>query len=493
MRSPTSPGARPRARSLARAALPLALAAAAAAPAAAPAATLRWHPCATKETPKRLQCASLRVPLDPARPGGRTIRIALDRLPALDRAHRIGPLLVNPGGPGGSGVGAVAGGLFSGPPLAAVSRRFDVVGFDPRGIGASTRLRCGNALARLGTPPQLVTEAQFAAFRAANRSAGLACRRRTGRALFDRLDSRYPAHDIDAIRRALGARRISWFGISYGTELGQEYADRFPRRVRAMVLDGAVDHARSARRALVEEAASEAGTFQAFADWCAATPTCALHGQDVLAVLDRLTAQGDAAGVPDSALGRPATGTEITKAAYNGLLFTAVWPQLAAALARADGQAGPADAAALVDEATVTADPVYRTVGCADLGGRLRSAADAQALLARVRAVAPHSWRYTEFWDVMTGCTGWPVRVSNPPAARRIAGVPPVLVIGNTSDPSTPIAWARGLARRIARSRLLVHEGAGHTALLNSACATRRAARYLVTRRLPARGTVCRR
>lgn len=460
-----------------------------AAPGLAGADELRWRSCATAETAPGLQCSSLQVPLDWARPGGPRVRLAIARLPARDQRRRIGPLLVNPGGPGGSAVEALAEGLFTPrATMGALRERFDLIGVDPRGVGGSMRLRCGSALRRLGVPPVDLGDAAFAAFRKANAAAGRECRTRSGR-LFDHVDSATTARDLDAVRHALGARRISWLGLSYGSLLGEDYAARYPRRVRAMVLDGAVDRARPTERALIEEATAQGRAFAAFGAWCAATSGCALHGQDVGAVVDRLTSVPG--GVPNTAIGRPATGAEISYGLNEGLQMPEVWPLVAEVLARADGQRGPADAAGIVRREPAV-DPLYRTVTCADLDSGIASAADARRLLDRVRAVAPHTWRYTEWWDVMTGCSGWPVAHRDRSTAGRISGVDRVLVVGNATDPSTPLPWARGLSRRIAGSRLLIFDGVGHTGLLHSRCVQRQQARFLVTRALPPRGAVCR-
>ncbi|WP_320669724.1 alpha/beta fold hydrolase [Patulibacter defluvii] len=480
------------ARPSSRSALTAALAAAAclAVPAVASADGLRWRACASAETAPGLQCASLRVPLDWARPhAGPTVRLAIARLPARDRRRRIGPLFVNPGGPGGSAVEAVGLELLTPrATMGALRERFDVIGVDPRGVGGSTPLRCGSALARLGVPPVDLDDASFAAFRRANAAAGRECRRRSG-PLFDHVDGATAARDVDAVRRALGARRISWLGLSYGSLLGEDYAARYPRRVRAMVLDGAVDRARPIERALVEEAAAQGRSFDAFGAWCAATSACALHGQDVAAVLDRLMAAPG--GVPDSAIGRPATGAEITYGLNEGLQMPDAWPLVAEVLARADGQHGPADAAGIVRRPPAV-DPLYRTATCADLDAAIGSAADARRLQRRVQAVAPHTWRYTEWWEVMTGCSGWPVRRRDRATAGRVTGVERALVVGNATDASTPLPWARSLARRIDGSRLLTYEGVGHTGLFHSRCVQRQEARFLVTRALPPRGAVCR-
>jgi pimeloyl-ACP methyl ester carboxylesterase len=460
---------------------------------APPPQALRWHDCHTADTPARLECATLAVPLDWSDPDGPTITLALDRLAATDPAHRIGPLLVNPGGPGGSGVDVVSyGGMLLGSPeLRGLQSRFDLVGFDPRGVGHSTPVRCPLPLYDPAVSPFPASRAGYARLVAANRRAGAACARSTGE-LIAHVDTRSAARDVDAIRRALGVPAISWLGVSYGTELGAVYAELYPNRVRAMVLDGAVDHSRSTARAAVDEARAIEAAFHRFAAWCRAAPDCALRGDDIVAGFDALIARADRGEITDPHLGRPVTAVELTSATYQYLTFTPFWPALASALAAAEAR--PGDPSALLEFTSFRFPfyPAYRAVGCHDFAPEVRGPADLRARAARIRSVAPHLWRYSEFWDFTSGCLGWPVRPANPPQRQHVVGAPPILVVGTTHDPATPYAWAVELARHLDGSRLLTHDGDGHTALDHSACARTVEAAYLVTGTPPPRGTVCR-
>ncbi|HEX8628470.1 MAG TPA: alpha/beta hydrolase [Catenuloplanes sp.] len=458
-------------------------------PAAADTDLLTWRDCHTDQTPARLQCATLTVPLDWSRPGGPTITLALNRLPATDPAHRLGPLLVNPGGPGGSGVDVVAqGGMYLGSPeLRPLAARFDLIGFDPRGVGHSTPVRCPLPLVDPTVSPFPDTRAGYDALTRFNRRAGLACAEATGE-LIQHVDTRSAARDVEAIRVALGAPTISWLGVSYGTELGATYARLYPHRVRAMVLDGAVDHSVPTAAAVVAESRATDVALDRFAGWCAATPDCALHGRDVLADFDALTARADRGEI--RAGSRPVTGVDLTEGTYQHLILRAAWPALARALAAAT--AGDASTLAGYPAAASPEYPAYRAIGCHDFAPRVTGHTDLRARAAAVRAVAPHTWRYSEFWSWTAGCAGWPVRAANPPRRERITGAPPILVVGNTYDPATPYAWATGLADRIAGSRLLTFDGDGHTALYNSACARSAEAAYLISGEPPAPGTVCR-
>ncbi|GAA4619579.1 alpha/beta hydrolase [Actinoallomurus vinaceus] len=457
----------------------------------APVPSPAWRDCHTENTPPQLECATITVPLDWSHPGGQRITLALNRLRATDPAHRLGSLLVNPGGPGGSGTAVVAqGGMLLGTPqLKPLRERFDLIGFDPRGVGDSTPVRCSTPVYDPAAPTLPKTAAEYRRLTESDRRHGSDCLQATG-PLLRHVDTISAARDVDAIRAALGESQISWLGVSYGTELGAAYARLFPGRVRTMVLDGAVDHTRSVARDTVDESAAIEREFHRFAQWCQATADCPLRGRDIVADFDALTARADKGEIVDPARGRPITAAEVTAATYSYLILKFLWPQLATALA--DAEKTPSNPAALAqgiqDDPSYTS---YRAIGCHDFPPRLRGFADLRARLTRVKKVAPHTWRYSEMWDVTAGCSGWPVPAANPPRPERVTGAPTILVVGNTYDPSTPYVWAQALTRQIDGGRLLTYDGDGHTALYNSSCARTHEVDYLITGQAPPAGTVC--
>lgn len=465
------------------------LAAGTAGTASAEPAPLTWTPCATQGTDPTVECASIEVPIDRANPALGTAKIALNRLPAKDKARRAGSLLTNPGGPGGSGTSSIAYADigFSTPEFAEIRQRYDVIGFDPRGIWKSTpAIRCD----RLYDPAVNRFPADRAGFdrlAAFNEAAGKNCLAKTG-PLLANADTANVVEDVDAIRAALGEKTISWFGLSYGTEIGAMYAAKYPRRVRAMVLDGAMDHSRSSRRAIVDEAAAVEDDWHQFATWCAIAPECALRGQNVLAYYDALMADGEQGKVPSKHLGRPATADELASGAYNGLVVSSAWPLLSKALADAR-----TDASTLTTASQFTREdfPAYLGVGCHDLPSPFTGPRDLKAAADQVKRVAPHSWRYSEFWTIATACTGWPVPPKNPPHPEHISGTAPILVVGGEHDPATPLVWARGLTSRIDNGTLLTYAAPGHSGTYNSGCARAAIAKYLVSGVTPAKGTIC--
>ncbi|MGR8011818.1 alpha/beta hydrolase [Streptomyces hypolithicus] len=459
----------------------------------APVAEIDWADCGEGSV-TGAQCAAVEVPLDWAKPNGQKITLALSMLPALDRANRIGPLLFNPGGPGGSGMAAVAYSdlLSAAPEFAPLRQRFDLIGFDPRGVGQSSPITCPEPLhdPAVSTFPR--TPAAFERLRRLNKKAGTACREATG-PLIDHVDTASVVSDVEALRKALGAKKISWLGLSYGTEIGSLYAQRHPDRVRTMVLDGVVDHSRPARVAALDEARATEQALRRFADWCRGDAGCVLREADVIATYDAVMTAARTSGIPASSLGREVTAEELANGAYTFLTQPSAWPSLAGALAAAAGLAGDADAAGLVSTASFLQPEykAYRTVGCHDFAPNTHGFLDMAVQSARLRSVAPHTWRYSEFWDWTSGCAGWPVPAANPPAPVSVHGAPPILLVNTRFDPATPHKWARGLAAKIDGSRLLTVEGDGHTGILNSSCARGHEAEYLVTGRTPAAGTTC--
>ncbi|MFF8291470.1 alpha/beta hydrolase [Streptomyces sp. NPDC016309] len=452
------------------------------APAAAPA--LRFGPCPASvpapPAPDRVTCGWLAVPLDPGRPDGKRIRLAVSRVPASGTpAERRGVLLVNPGGPGGSGLPYAVTKRAKLPE--AVRRAYDVIGFDPRGTGLSAPADCGPMGGLFATPgPDPVPEgrAEETAYLRALRRMADDCAAGTGDAL-PHLSTTRTAHDMDAVRAALGEKRIAFLGVSYGSYLGAAYTALYPHRVGRMVLDSVVGpgdwydfDVRQSRTLLRQR--------EVFFDWAARH-----SGRFGL---------GTTAGAVRAAYQRARTGygpAEFDRAVYRALGRTERWTPLADGI-RAylrDGDTAPLRPKEPFDgPASRTYEAANRAVKCADGPGP--APARILADLRRARRADP--------LPVLTGmeasvCAYW----HHTPARRTPLGspdAPPVLLVASAHDPVTPVEGARRLQRRLPGSRLVtLHDDYSHGVFASrgDACVDTAVTAYLTAGTVPPADVHC--
>ncbi|WP_425578931.1 alpha/beta fold hydrolase [Streptomyces echinatus] len=239
------------------------------------------------------------MPVDWAHPDGPSLDLAVARRKATDPGARVGSMVFGPGGPGDSGVETVVRRISRFSP--EIRRRFDIVSFDPRGVGGSNAVTCSGDVLAERPSPELKSQADFDATMAYNSRLRADCRARTG-PVFDHLDTAQTVRDVDALRAALGERKLTFHGSSYGTLLGAQYAETFPHRVRAMVLESVMDHGvPTTRDFLRSEAATAEDSFQEFVQWCEGASECALHGRDVRAVWQGLLARAGRGELEDPA------------------------------------------------------------------------------------------------------------------------------------------------------------------------------------------------
>jgi pimeloyl-ACP methyl ester carboxylesterase len=464
---------------------------------------ISWSPCNKQLGP--FECGTVQVPLDYDSSAGGTISIALARLPASDPARRIGSLFINPGGPGGSGIDVVLG---AGPFLYSdeVRARFDIVGFDPRGIIRSTAFRCfGNEKQwePFFTPYAFPsTPEEQAVWEAADRYLDGACARRGG-AIGDHMSTANVARDLDALRQAVGDDQLTYVGYSYGSFLGVTYANLFPDKVRALVIDGVLDPIawttgvgnEGATTPFSTRLRSDAGaqaTLDEFFRLCDAG-TCAFG-------------PGSAARFAALVARLKADPTVMHFSVLIGMTLGAMydsssWEEFAALLA--DIEAATSSSPAL--RARVNAflnRPLYISkrafpqypnfvegfpaVACADSDNPDAYASWASAAASSIGTFGP-LWTW-----VSSICAEWPTADSDRymgPFTARTAN--PVLVVGNLFDPATRYEGAQTVAELLPNSRLLTVNGWGHTSLFISACADDAVSSYLLTSIPPPAGKVC--
>jgi pimeloyl-ACP methyl ester carboxylesterase len=453
--------------------------------------TIGWHGCGGG-----FQCGTLAVALDEAAPE-RTIDLAVIRARARRPRARIGSLVVNPGGPGVPAVDflrRVAGTL-----PAAIRNHFDLVAFDPRGVGQSSPVECTASLdPYFDQSFQPTTAAARRALVAAATGVAQECAARNGD-LLAHVSTADAVHDLEELRIALGDEQLSYLGYSYGTFLGASYAQAHPDHVRTFVLDGPVDPSLSASDTTLAQARGFERALDDFLADCSDHPDCAFHHDGhAAAAYDELRARAAhaplAADDPD---GRTLNQTRFDAAVLQQLyLGRSAWRTLAQALSAAEhGDASTllAGADTFVGRDALGNDDhvldAFWAVTCLD--GPVVTGADAAAELEHAAvAVAPRLGAFIV--NNSLPCSVWPV-APRPPAPRPTAvGAPPILVIGTTEDPATPLPQARSLASMLARGRLLVAAGEQHTSFDNgNACVDTAVTHYLVERRVPRAGTRC--
>ncbi|WP_432118335.1 alpha/beta hydrolase [Streptomyces sp. bgisy032] len=441
-------------------------------------APLAWKDCATDNYPT-LQCASLKVPLDHRRPHGKQITLALSRVPHTAKTYQ-GPLLVNPGGPGGSGL-TLAGFVASSLPE-KVAAQYDVIGFDPRGVGASKpALDCRPGHFDPVRPDSLpATPAIEKANLDRARSFAAACGKKYAH-LLPYINTTSAVRDMDAIRQALGAKKLNYFGYSYGTYLGAVYAKFFPERVRRLVLDSVVDPTDVWYEANLNQDVAFNDRHRAFPAWVARHDAAYGLGTDP----ERIEAKWYA--MRSALAKKPAGGTvgaaELEDTFIPGGYYNGYWPVLAEAFAAyaKDGNAEPLVEAyedfGAVDASGDNGYSVYTSVQCRDADWP-RDWRQWRKDNWAVYAKAPFMTWNNAWYNAP--CAFWPTE-SRRPVNVANGKLPPVLLFQATGDAATPYEGAVTTHRLLARSSLVVEEGGGNhgITLSGNACLDEHLAAYL--------------
>lgn len=464
--------------------------------------TPQWGSCAgftapDERLPPKAECARITVPVDYAEPEQATAQIALSRLPAT--GDRIGSLLFNPGGPGMAGLSTIT--IGGGTPLA---ERFDRIGFDPRGVGASlpaiSCLTPQEADAERAEKPEVNTPAGIAADEADNREYAAQCVEHTGKEFLAHVGTREVIQDMDIIRAVLGDPKLSYIGYSYGTRLGAAYAEKYPGNVRAMVLDGAIDPSQDPVTESLRQAEGFQQAFDAYVADCVTSDDCPLGTDPGQAVKEFRS-------LVDPLWDRPAATTDPRGLSYNDaitgvqqtLYSEEFWPVLTLGLAEL--RDGNGDTLLLLadlyngrrDDGTYSnITDAFNAIRCVD-DPRITDPAVAGRQDTEYRKAAP-------FLDDGRGtgaaplelCASWPVPNTSTPHDIEVTGLPTTVVVSTTGDPATPYQAGVELAEQLGAA-LITHEGDSHTVALNGGvpCVDDAVVAYLTDLKTPEPGLRC--
>lgn len=454
---------------------------------------LAWKPCGD------LECADLTVPVDYAKPEGKTLQIAVNRQRSRS-SQRAGSLVLNPGGPGASGVEMAenTAGVLAG----NVQRRYDIVGFDPRGVARSQPITCldDNQMDdMLSGDPTPDTPAERDQLMADNKAFGEACLKRNPD-LLAHVSTVEAAKDIDVLRAALGDKQLNYYGASYGTFLGATYADLFPSHVGRMVLDGVIDPAQDGKQSALGQASGFERATRAYAQHCVDTGRCAVGKtvDEAMQGISDLLKSIDAKPLPAHGVG---TGTLTEGWASMGIALPMyaqpVWPDLDEALRAAKGGDGSGLMRLAMQYADRQEDGTYKgnmlqvinAVNCLDRpvpGDANRYLADE----ADFTKVAPVWGRFMAWGD--SSCGVWPVPATGKAHPIKAAGSAPIMVIGTTRDPATPYENSVALAKELEHGVLVTRDGDGHTGYMQgNNCVDRTVDSYLVKGAVPTGDPKC--
>lgn len=477
---------------------------------------IAWTACGedvAKDALPEAECGWVEVPVDYAAPDKETIRLRLSRIKAKDQGRRIGSLLNNPGGPGVGGAADVATGAWQ--PGDAVMARYDVIGFDPRGTGESAPITCPEAketsgVGSSGFLPRTRAEAEEHFAAAADHAK--ACQKASG-PVFGHMDSESVARDMDVMRAVLGDTKLTYVGTSYGTFIGQKYAQLFPARVGRLVLDSVVDPGRDMRQVTDQDVKVTREGFERYAKDCAGRGGCPLGAtaEAAVAKATRLVTGLDDRPLPGG------DGEEVDSGAAADAITKVVfqkkeWPKLTRALAAAlSGDGKPLARLGEEDkenkdkpggqrsgrvrsprpraDADSNSDIAQSAVLCLD-GKAPRSAGEVFEAAEELARTSPMFGR-SQAWS-MVECAAWPV----PPTGRvepiTAPGAPPLLLLSYTLDAATPLENARAVQKNLGTASLVIRQGAGHGAYVSgSVCTDRHVDAYLVDGTVPPKNTRC--
>ncbi|KAK1856527.1 tap domain protein [Colletotrichum chrysophilum] len=472
-------------------------------------AQITWSACPTDIRPFRgvnatsqLQCTNFSVPLDHnnVQPDSPKVQLGIVKLPATGK--RVGNLFVNPGGPGGAASSMVLGMATKRIYISdAVRESFDIIGMDPRGVGLSTPQKCDTNLANQPSEFDATTPEGFQKLFDYNKALGESCRAMTG-PLFDHMDTIFVAKDMEAVRVAAGGEPMNYFGVSYGTQLGAQYAALFPDTIRAMALDGMLQHTGAFASNIMTQATSLDATIQDFFRFCEANATnCGEGGQDIRQTWNKILEVANAGnlkaaecdGTAKTRCLPLATANNVIGVARSTLEFPSERKTFAEQLKLGATGNGSFFSPGLLsgDIFTDSRSLSITNVQCQDghfFAAESHIEVQRVADMTRAFTVTPGMG---EFWHRVIDCTGYPVKITNPRTALSVKATQnPILLVHSRFDPATSLVYAVGMTEEFQNATLILREGSGHTSYLNKGDASRAVDDYLINLNIPPAGTV---
>lgn len=444
-----------------------------------PVGAIDWKPCAEVPT---VDCGFLTLPIDYSKPNGEKFQLAVSRRKANDQSKRIGAMVINPGGPGGSGVDFSFGAdrYFS----KDIVDKFDVIGFDPRGVARSQPIKCSADVLQRQPSEYPKTKDEFDKLVAFNKELRADCRKVSG-AIFDHASTFDVANDIDSIRRALGEKKINYYGVSYGTIMGQHYAAQYGKNIRAMIIDSNMDHSLGTWKFLETEARGAQDMFNEWVKWNDRTATSPLYGKDVRKIwkdlLDK-AARGELT-YPD--------GTKMTPENLGSMVVGMGYgPAFKMFAQRVKDLSEGTPAASAFAEGETFENP-FAGIFCNDYNLRVSSWGEYQALNAMEKRVAPDTLGSSIGHGAMMGCVGFP-KATNAQRPLKIKNAPKILMTNSRYDTATVYEWAVNAHKQSRDTTVFVtYEGWGHGVYDRSECTLKINNEYLVSLKLPRNGTKC--
>jgi pimeloyl-ACP methyl ester carboxylesterase len=461
--------------------------------------SITWGDCASGNF-SNVDCGTIEVPVDYSNPDGDTITLVMARLLA-NETTRQGSMLFNPGGPGAGAMSAVFAAAQGYQVWSEeLTSAYDIIAPDPRGTGESSPIKCDPELynGRASTLP--ANEAEFEALVEHNKALSTSCRNLTG-PVFDFVDTISAAKDLEMIRRALDDGPLNFYGSSYGTQLGETYAELFPDNVGRLALDGMTDHSMGEIPTVILESQTYETTLKKFFAWCDTSTKCVLKGKDITSIWNSIIANATKSPIPAPGCllkrNRPCkSDVTLDEFLYSAQpLLTSVnsrWPTLSLALSQA--AAGNATYfSKSVMESQTDMDYASFGIGCLDWKTSSKSYTDLALKMQMLGVLSPLTKGVSQSYMYQTGCIGWITPATNPQApfdSKALSRAPPILLMTSLWDPETSVAWANDMKVQMPGSVMIVRNGAGHTSYGLSGETGKAMDTFLVNGTLPKDGTV---